>query len=155
MDTRELREQWESLNGAIIDVAYDGTGVLNRPNRGSVVIMSKEDCDEIVADHNQVLDALRAENKRLRNALREALNHWRMYAEQDPDFESTTDPTPESIEYRKCRAALLPKHCDLCDKMMESLEDRTQWHGLGNCVETCSHCNGSGVEPAPDQKGKL
>jgi hypothetical protein len=69
MDTRELREQWESLNGAIIDDAYDGTGVLNRPNRGSVVIMSKEDCDEIVADHNQVLDALRAENERLRNAL--------------------------------------------------------------------------------------
>jgi hypothetical protein len=93
-----------------------------------------------------------AENERLRDALREALNHWRMYAEQDPDFESTTDPTPESIEYRKCRAALFPKHCDLCDKMMESLEDRTQWHGLGNCVEICSHCNGSGVEPAPDQK---
>jgi hypothetical protein len=73
MDTRELREQWESLNGAIIDDAYDGTGVLNRPNRGSVVIMSKEDCDEIVADHNQVLDALRAENERLRDALEHTL----------------------------------------------------------------------------------
>jgi hypothetical protein len=112
-------------------------------------------------EHERYLDCHRdwklerAENERLRDALREALNHWQMYAEQDPDFESTTDPTPESIEYRKCRAALFPKHCDLCDKMMESLEDRTQWHGLGNCVETCSHCNGSGVEPAPDQKGKL
>src|SRR5262249_52759874 len=27
-----------------------------------------------------------------------------------------------------------PKHCDLCDKSMESPDDMTFWHGLGNCV---------------------
>jgi hypothetical protein len=38
----------------------------------------------------------------LEEALRQALNQWQMYAEQDPDFDSTIDPTPEGIEYRKC-----------------------------------------------------
>jgi hypothetical protein len=103
MDTRELREQWESLNGAIIDVAYDGTGVLNRPNRGSVVIMSKEDCDEIVADHNQVLDALRAENERLRDALRKMTDSLHALA----DNINCCNPDMSVIQGRVRRIALL------------------------------------------------
>jgi hypothetical protein len=132
MDTRELREQWESLNGAIIDDAYDGTGVLNRPNRGSVVIMSKEDCDEIVADHNQVLDALRAENERLRDALRS-------YAEC-----SDGCTCGDGWSHDEAVAALKDKfgRCGDC-----KLKD---YHAEG-----CSYFERESTQPAPDQKGKL
>lgn len=59
---REIAE-WESLDAAIIDDAYDGSGVLNRPGRGSVVINSKEDCDEIAADHNSAVSQARREER--------------------------------------------------------------------------------------------
>jgi hypothetical protein len=41
-----------------------------------------------------------------------------------------------------------PQHCDLCNQDMESADDRTEWHGLGNCVPVCMVCMGSGIEPA-------
>lgn len=61
----------------------------------------------ILAENDRLTDRVNA----LSEALRQALNQWRMYAEQDPDFESTVDPTPEGIEYRKCCAVLtrIPK----------------------------------------------
>lgn len=40
-----------------------------------------------------------------------------------------------------------PQHCHLCDTDMESPDDRTEWHGLGNCVPVCMVCMGSGIEP--------
>lgn len=45
-------------------------------------------------------------------------------------------------------APTYPKLCDLCDKQIESQTD-LDWHGLGNCVPICEHCDGSGIEPAP------
>lgn len=56
--------------------------------------------------YNKRADEMEACNARLRGALRQSLGQWRMYAEQDPDFESTNDPTLEGIEYRKCCKAL-------------------------------------------------
>jgi DnaJ-class molecular chaperone len=39
-----------------------------------------------------------------------------------------------------------PQECFLCHTDMTSPEDRMEWHGLGNCVEVCDGCNGSGEE---------
>lgn len=38
-----------------------------------------------------------------------------------------------------------PQICFLCGHTMESADDRTFWHGLGNCVEICVSCTGSGI----------
>jgi UDP-N-acetylglucosamine transferase subunit ALG13 len=125
---QRVEREVESLNGAIIDDAYDGTGVLNRPNRASVVIMSKEDCDEIVDDHNQALstliserDALRAENERLRNALREL--SLALEEELGTDW-----------------------MCKECNR------DKPNLNRL--VVETDSDLLVESTQPAPDQKGK-
>lgn len=34
--------------------------------------------------------------------------------------------------------------CFLCGTLIESVNDRIEWHGLGNCVEICAHCGGAG-----------
>lgn len=47
-----------------------------------------------------------------------------------------------------------PQKCHLCQQDMESADDRMEWHGLGNCVEVCSNCTGSGEEPKLFQKGQ-
>lgn len=47
---------------------------------------------------------------------------------------------PQANEY--------PKPCGLCPGTIESRED-TEWHGLGNCVDICEHCEGSGIDPKP------
>lgn len=41
-----------------------------------------------------------------------------------------------------------PIRCDLCGLMIESFDDAI-WHGLGNCVDICERCMGSGEEPKP------
>jgi hypothetical protein len=46
-----------------------------------------------------------------------------------------------------------PQHCGLCNQDMESDADRMEWHGLGNCVNICERCTGSGVEPSPRAMG--
>ena len=38
-----------------------------------------------------------------------------------------------------------PKKCELCNHDMTSADDRTEWHGLGNCVPICPTCSGSGT----------
>lgn len=43
---------------------------------------------------------------------------------------SATTQLPEFL-----KAPDWPKHCNLCDTMMTSPDDRMEWHGLGNCVE--------------------
>lgn len=44
-----------------------------------------------------------------------------------------------------------PYKCFLCGLMMESAEDRMQWHGLGSCVDICEACVGTGLdESQPD-----
>jgi DnaJ-class molecular chaperone len=37
-----------------------------------------------------------------------------------------------------------PLECNLCHTDMTSPDDRMEWHGLGNCVEICEECMGSG-----------
>ena len=39
-----------------------------------------------------------------------------------------------------------PFLCQCCGQPIKSADDY-EWHGLGNCVEICSRCNGSGEEP--------
>lgn len=41
-----------------------------------------------------------------------------------------------------------PQECHLCHVIMEDPEDRTQFHGLGNCVSVCDSCHGSGQQTA-------
>lgn len=43
-------------------------------------------------------------------------------------------------------AAAYPRPCGLCSKNIESEAD-LDWHGLGNCVDICARCHGSGQEP--------
>jgi Lar family restriction alleviation protein len=45
-----------------------------------------------------------------------------------------------------------PQHCDLCNTDMESADDRTEWHGLGNCFPICDRCTGSGIDPEPSSR---
>lgn len=37
-----------------------------------------------------------------------------------------------------------PFRCDMCHTMIESADDRMEWHGIGNCVDICLDCFGSG-----------
>lgn len=46
-----------------------------------------------------------------------------------------------------------PMGCGLCGKMMDSIDDRMEFHGLGNCVDICSRCLGSGQEESGDPHG--
>jgi hypothetical protein len=39
-----------------------------------------------------------------------------------------------------------PQWCFLCGGVIQT-DDGTIWHGLGNCVEICERCGGSGEEP--------
>lgn len=39
-----------------------------------------------------------------------------------------------------------PQNCFLCDQVIAS-ESAEEWHGLGNCVDLCTRCGGSGEEP--------
>jgi hypothetical protein len=55
MKQSQIRNLWESLNGAIIDDAYDGCGVLNRSDEASIVINDKENCDSLVEEHNALV----------------------------------------------------------------------------------------------------
>lgn len=54
------------------------------------------------------------------------------------------------------RSRLIVKHsdfpykCFLCGLDMTSAEDRLEWHGLGNCVEICEGCMGSGEADGDD-----
>lgn len=48
-------------------------------------------------------------------------------------------------EFRPQKPETWPQHCDLCNHDMESETDRTEWHGLGNCVPICPTCCGSGT----------
>lgn len=43
-------------------------------------------------------------------------------------------------------APLYPRLCGLCPGNIESETD-LEWHGLGNCVEICERCGGSGQDP--------
>jgi len=45
-----------------------------------------------------------------------------------------------------------PQLCHLCNTQMESADDRCEWHGLGNCVDICERCLGSGEEPKTDSQ---
>lgn len=47
------------------------------------------------------------------------------------------------LEIPKAKARW-PRVCHLCNQNMESEADRTEWHGLGNCVPVCPTCMGSG-----------
>jgi len=44
--------------------------------------------------------------------------------------------------------AMYPMPCGCCNGQLESEADR-DWHGLGNCVDICTRCNGSGIDPRP------
>lgn len=47
-----------------------------------------------------------------------------------------------------CGLDTFPHQCGLCNGVVESKDD-CDWHGLGNCVEICSACSGSGCTPPP------
>lgn len=49
---------------------------------------------------------------------------------------------------------LYPRPCGLCPGNIESEAD-LEWHGLGNCVEICEHCGGSGHESAATQRAPV
>ncbi len=40
--------------------------------------------------------------------------------------------------------SIYPFECPLCGFMIQSATDRTEWHGLGNCTDICSLCDGEG-----------
>lgn len=49
-----------------------------------------------------------------------------------------------------------PFKCHLCELEITSAEDRMEWHGLGNCVEICDDCLGTGLDesqPDPEAAG--
>lgn len=47
--------------------------------------------------------------------------------------------------------AAFPYACFLCGHQMTSADDRMEWHGLGNCVDICDDCLGTGLdESQPD-----
>lgn len=46
-----------------------------------------------------------------------------------------------------------PQSCFSCGVMIASPDDH-EWHGLGNCVDICERCGGSGEEPKV-QKGEV
>lgn len=48
---------------------------------------------------------------------------------------------------------MFPRPCGLCPGTIESKDD-LDWHGLGNCVEICERCEGSGIDPK-DNKAEL
>lgn len=56
------------------------------------------------------------------------------------DVDRVSAETPLANEY--------PKPCGLCPGTIESRED-LEWHGLGNCVDICEHCEGSGIDSKP------
>lgn len=39
-----------------------------------------------------------------------------------------------------------PHVCECCSAQIESADDY-DYHGLGNCVDVCGRCSGSGIEP--------
>lgn len=46
-----------------------------------------------------------------------------------------------------------PRPCGLCPGMINSADD-LDWHGLGNCVDICEHCGGSGQEPGQEPSNR-
>lgn len=53
--------------------------------------------------------------------------------------------------FSKKRPPAFPFECHMCGHQVESVDDRIEWHGLGNCVEICDGCLGTGLdETQPD-----
>jgi len=51
----------------------------------------------------------------------------------------------------RVQRSTFPYKCHLCGLMIESADDRMQWHGLGSCVDICEACLGTALdESQPD-----
>ncbi len=64
-----------------------------------------------------------------------------------PPLENLLNHIRELVEFRRqVTPYKYPMPCHLCQKQIEDEGDLI-WHGLGNCVDICSRCTGSGEEP--------
>jgi hypothetical protein len=51
-------------------------------------------------------------------------------------------------------APIYPFECPLCLTPIQSADDRTEWHGLGNCANVCELCWGDGEIETPPMRDR-